>query len=206
DMQERMKYQFIREDMPELVAESIDGINRVSEIVKSLKAFSHVDSSEWQYADIVEGIESTLKIANNELKYNVEIHREYQQQLPKLFCQPMQLNQVFLNLIVNGAQAIVDKGHIYITVSATDNDYQVAIKDTGCGISKSAMNKIFEPFYTTKPVGQGTGLGLSLSYSIVQKHKGNLVVTSEPNVGTTFTVILPILTPEQLLPEASAPA
>ncbi|MDP5141481.1 ATP-binding protein [Rheinheimera baltica] len=206
DMQERMKYQFIREDMPELVAESIDGINRVSEIVKSLKAFSHVDSSEWQYADIVEGIESTLKIANNELKYNVEIHREYQQQLPKLFCQPMQLNQVFLNLIVNGAQAIVDKGHIYITVSATDNDYQVAIKDTGCGISKSAMHKIFEPFYTTKPVGQGTGLGLSLSYSIVQKHKGNLVVTSEPNVGTTFTVILPILTPEQLLPEASAPA
>ena len=206
DMQERMKYQFIREDMPELVAESIDGINRVSEIVKSLKAFSHVDSSEWQYADIVEGIESTLKIANNELEYHVEIHREYQQQLPKLFCQPMQLNQVFLNLIVNGAQAIVDKGHIYITVSATDNDYQVAIKDTGCGISKSAMNKIFEPFYTTKPVGQGTGLGLSLSYSIVQKHKGNLVVTSEPNVGTTFTVILPILTPEQLLPEASAPA
>lgn len=200
DMHQRIKYQFIQQDMPELVLESIDGVNRVSEIIKSLKAFSHVDSSEWQQADIIEGIESTLKIANNQLKYNVEIHRAYQENLPQLFCQPMQLNQVFLNLLVNASQAITEKGHIYISVAATEHDFKITIKDTGCGISSSAMRKIFEPFYTTKPVGQGTGLGLSLSYSIIQKHKGDIKVESQLNVGTTFTIILPILKQEDLVP------
>ena len=160
--------------------------------------FSHVDSSEWQHANIIEGIENTLKIANSQLKYNVEVHREFQQPLPALFCQPMQLNQVFLNLIVNSAQAIDGKGHIYIKVSASSTALVIEIKDTGCGISESAQRKIFEPFYTTKPVGQGTGLGLSLSYSIVQKHKGSIVVSSELDVGTTFIITLPLLTPSDL--------
>lgn len=198
DMQQRIQYHFLRDDMPELIAESIDGVSRVSDIIKSLKAFSHVDSSEWQYADIIDGIESTLKIANNQLKYNVEIHRHYQPDLPQLFCQPMQLNQVFLNLLVNAVQSIVGKGHIYITVAVAESAFTIAIKDTGCGISQSAISKIFEPFYTTKPVGQGTGLGLSLSYSIIQKHKGVINVDSEPGVGTTFTLVLPILEPEVL--------
>ncbi|MDP5188188.1 MAG: ATP-binding protein [Alishewanella sp.] len=199
DMHDRIQYSFLREDMPELVSESLEGIGRVSEIIKNLKAFSHVDNSEWQYADIVDGIESTLKIANNQLKYNVEIHRDYQKELPKLFCQPMQLNQVFLNLLVNAAHAIQEAGHIYIAASATETTFVVSIRDNGCGISQSAMRKIFEPFYTTKPVGQGTGLGLSLSYSIVQKHKGNITVSSELNVGTTFTISIPILQPEVML-------
>lgn len=198
-MHDRIQYSFLRDDMPDLVSESIEGIGRVSEIIRSLKAFSHVDNSEWQYADIVEGIENTLKIANNQLKYNIEIHRDYQNDLPTPFCQPMHLNQVFLNLLINAAQAIEGKGHIYIIVSATKTELLVKIKDTGCGISQSAMRKIFEPFYTTKPVGQGTGLGLSLSYSIVQKHKGDITVTSELNVGTTFTITIPILQPEDLL-------
>jgi two-component system NtrC family sensor kinase len=107
----------------------------------------------------------------------------------------MQLNQVFLNLIVNSAQAIDGKGHIYIKVSASSTALVIEIKDTGCGTSESAQRKIFEPFYTTKPVGQGTGLGLSLSYSIVQKHKGSIVVSSELDVGTTFIITLPLLTP-----------
>ena len=199
EMHDRVQYSFLREDMPDLISESIEGIGRVSEIIRSLKAFSHVDNSEWQYADIVEGIENTLKIASNQLKYNVEIHRDYQQDLPKPYCQPMHLNQVFLNLLINAAQAIDEKGHIYIMVSATKAELTVKIKDTGCGISESSMRKIFEPFYTTKAVGQGTGLGLSLSYSIVQKHKGDITVTSELNVGTTFTITIPILQPEDML-------
>jgi len=198
EMQERSQYSFLREDMPELINESITGIDRVTDIIKNLKVFSHVDSSEWQHANIIEGIENTLKIANSQLKYNVEVHREFQQPLPALFCQPMQLNQVFLNLIVNSAQAIDGKGHIYIKVSASSTALVIEIKDTGCGISESAQRKIFEPFYTTKPVGQGTGLGLSLSYSIVQKHKGSIVVSSELDVGTTFIITLPLLTPSDL--------
>jgi signal transduction histidine kinase len=199
EMQDRIQYSFLKEDMPELVTESLEGISRVSEIVKSLKGFSHVDNSEWQYADIIEGIENTLKIANSALKNNIEIHRDYQHELPTLFCQPMQLNQVFLNLLVNAAQAIEDKGDIYIVVSATKTELRVEIKDTGCGISESGMRKIFEPFYTTKPVGQGTGLGLSLSYSIIQKHKGDIMVTSDLNVGTTFTITIPLLEPKEQL-------
>jgi len=107
----------------------------------------------------------------------------------------MQLNQVFLNLLVNAAQAIEERGEISIDVSATESEFMIVIRDTGSGIAAQDIRKIFEPFYTTKPVGTGTGLGLSLSYSIVQKHKGEIKVTSTLGVGTSFTVILPILTP-----------
>jgi len=163
--------------------------------VKSLKSFSHVDSSEWQYANVIEGIENTLKIAANQIKYKAVVLRNFQDNLPELYCQPMQLNQVFLNLLVNAAQAIEERGEISIDVSATESEFMIVIRDTGSGIAAQDIRKIFEPFYTTKPVGTGTGLGLSLSYSIVQKHKGEIKVTSTLGVGTSFTVILPILTP-----------
>ena len=180
DMQQRMQYPFLRDDMPDLVSESIEGIERVTDIVRSLKAFSHVDSSEWENCNVI------------------EIHRDYQESVPLLLCQPMQLNQVFLNILVNAAQAIENKGHIYISVRGDDTEVTIEIKDTGCGISESAIRKIFEPFYTTKPVGQGTGLGLSLSYSIIQKHNGKISVSSSVNVGTTFTIILPLLPPDEI--------
>ncbi|SNY60336.1 His Kinase A (phospho-acceptor) domain-containing protein [Arsukibacterium tuosuense] len=198
DMLKRQQFAFISTDLPELLQESIDGLERVAAIVKNLKAFSHVDSSEWQYANIIDGLENTLKIAANQIKYKAEVHRLYQPNLPELYCQPMQLNQVFLNLLVNAAQAIEDKGDIYIEVAATESAITIAIKDTGVGIEKKHLQKIFEPFFTTKPVGTGTGLGLSLSYSILQKHKANLSVESEPGEGSCFTITLPKLDPEQL--------
>jgi signal transduction histidine kinase len=198
DMQQRMQYPFLRDDMPDLVSESIEGIERVTDIVRSLKAFSHVDSSEWENCNVIDGIESTLKIANSQFKHKIEIHRDYQESVPLLLCQPMQLNQVFLNILVNAAQAIENKGHIYISVRGDDTEVTIEIKDTGSGISDSAIRKIFEPFYTTKPVGQGTGLGLSLSYSIIQKHNGKILVSSSVNVGTTFTIILPLLPPGEI--------
>ena len=195
DMLKRYQFEFICSDLPDLINESIEGLDRVAVIVKSLKSFSHVDSSEWQYANVIEGIENTLKIAANQIKYKAVVLRNFQDNLPELYCQPMQLNQVFLNLLVNAAQAIEERGEISIDVSATESEIMIIIRDTGSGIAAQDIRKIFEPFYTTKPVGTGTGLGLSLSYSIVQKHKGEIKVTSTLGVGTSFTVILPILTP-----------
>ncbi|MCT8862721.1 sensor histidine kinase [Shewanella xiamenensis] len=195
DMLKRHQFEFICSDLPDLINESIEGLDRVAVIVKSLKSFSHVDSSEWQYANVIEGIENTLKIAANQIKYKAVVLRNFQDNLPELYCQPMQLNQVFLNLLVNAAQAIEERGEISIDVSATESEIMIIIRDTGSGIAAQDIRKIFEPFYTTKPVGTGTGLGLSLSYSIVQKHKGEIKVTSTLGVGTSFTVILPILTP-----------
>lgn len=195
DMLKRHQFEFICSDLPDLINESIEGLDRVAVIVKSLKSFSHVDSSEWQYANVIEGIENTLKIAANQIKYKAVVLRNFQDNLPALYCQPMQLNQVFLNLLVNAAQAIEERGEISIEVSATESEFMIVIRDTGSGIAAQDIRKIFEPFYTTKPVGTGTGLGLSLSYSIVQKHKGEIKVTSTLGVGTSFTVILPILTP-----------
>lgn len=195
DMLKRHQFEFICSDLPDLINESIEGLDRVAVIVKSLKSFSHVDSSEWQYANVIEGIENTLKIAANLIKYKAVVLRNFQDNLPELYCQPMQLNQIFLNLLVNAAQAIEERGEISIEVSATESEFMIVIRDTGSGIAAQDIRKIFEPFYTTKPVGTGTGLGLSLSYSIVQKHKGEIKVTSTLGVGTSFTVILPILTP-----------
>ncbi|MEE1979977.1 sensor histidine kinase [Shewanella xiamenensis] len=174
DMLKRYQFEFICSDLPDLINESIEGLDRVAVIVKSLKSFSHVDSSEWQYANVIEGIENTLKIAANQIKYKAVVLRNFQDNLPELYCQPMQLNQVFLNLLVNAAQAIEERGEISIDVSATESEIMIIIRDTGSGIAAQDIRKIFEPFYTTKPVGTGTGLGLSLSYSIVKSIKVRL--------------------------------
>lgn len=195
DMQQRLQFDFVRQDLPELLAESVEGIDRVAAIVKNLKSFSHVDNAEWQYANLVDGLENTLKIAANQLKYKVEIHRNYSAEVPEVYCQPMQLNQVFLNLLVNAAQAMEQGGHLYLKVWLQDQQVYIEIRDTGSGIAPEHMKRLFEPFFTTKPVGSGTGLGLSLSYSIIKKHQGEIQVQSEPGVGSRFTLMLPIHQP-----------
>jgi signal transduction histidine kinase len=197
DTQQRLQFDFVRQDLPELLAESIDGIERVSEIVKNLKAFSHVDNAQWQPANLVEGLENTLKIAANQLKYKVEIHRDYAADLPQVYCQPNQMNQVFLNLLVNAAQAMDFKGHLYLRAWQQGQDVCIEVRDTGTGIEPEYMKRLFEPFFTTKPVGSGTGLGLSLSYSIVKKHQGNIQVQSTPGAGASFIVSLPIGGPDK---------
>lgn len=198
DFFERQQYRFIRQDITELVNECLEGTSRVAAIVKNLKSFSHVDNSEWQYADVRDGMENTLKIVNNQLKYKVAVHRDYDEPLPQIYCQPMQLNQVFMNLLVNAAQAIEHNGDIYISIKCHNDGVRVAIRDTGSGIDARHLDKIFDPFFTTKPVGSGTGLGLSLSYSIVQKHQGQIAVSSELGQGTEFTITLPMLTEQQV--------
>ncbi|MFC3031366.1 ATP-binding protein [Pseudoalteromonas fenneropenaei] len=200
DMRNKLNLAYIEEDALPLLEESLEGIERVAAIVKNLKSFSHIDNNEWQYANIIEGIENTLKIANNAIKYNASVITEFCSEQVLLYCQPMQLNQVFLNLIVNAAQAITEQGEITITVTENAERVVIIVKDTGHGIKPEHLTKIFNPFFTTKPVGKGTGLGLSLSFSIISKHKGTIQVESSLGVGTIFTIVLPKLSADDFLP------
>jgi PAS domain S-box-containing protein len=193
--QERQKYRIdhIRTDMPELIAESEDGAQRIRLIVHNLKSFSRVDSVVFAYSDINEGLESTLTIAWNELKYKTSIVKEYGQ-LPMIWCSMGQLNQVFLNILINAAHAIEEQGEIRITTWVEDDSVKVAISDTGCGMTPEALKHIYDPFYTTKEVGKGTGLGLAIAYDIiVNKHGGRIEVASEAGTGSTFTITLPTI-------------
>ncbi|MBB3224044.1 ATP-binding protein [Pseudoduganella umbonata] len=187
---------FLRGDVTALVSESIDGLRRVKEIVQSLREFSHVGETEWQLADLHRGLDSTLTIAANELKYKVTVVKEYGN-LPLVECRASQLNQVFMNLLVNAVQAITGRGVIRIRTGVQEDWVWIEIADTGAGIAPEHLTRIFEPFFTTKPVGSGTGLGLSLSYGIVNRHGGRIDVHSQPGEGTTFTVWLPQHPPQR---------
>jgi len=182
---------FLRDDLPALLRESDEGLSRVTKIVKDLKDFSHVDEAEYQPTDLNAGMESTLNVVWNELKYKAEVVREYDT-IPLVECMPAQINQVFMNLLVNAAQAIKERGTITVRSGQDGDEVWMEVADTGQGMSPEVQHRIFEPFYTTKPVGKGTGLGLSLSYDIVvKKHGGRLEVHSEPGQGSTFRVVLP---------------
>jgi signal transduction histidine kinase len=182
---------FLEEDIPALVSETREGLDRVKKIVQDLKDFSRVDKSDdWEPADLVKGLESTLNIVANEVKYKAAVVKELVP-LPVVPCLPTQLNQVFMNLLVNAAQAIAGKGTITLRSGFDDSDVWIEVADDGCGMPADVQARIFEPFYTTKPVGKGTGLGLSVSYSIVQKHHGRIELTSAPGQGTAFRVVLP---------------
>ncbi|WIM05746.1 MAG: PAS domain S-box protein [Candidatus Nitricoxidivorans perseverans] len=187
-------YEFLREDIFQLMAESKDGLVRVRKIVQDLKDFSRVGDMNWQWADIHQGIDSTLNIVWNELKYKCKVVKEYGD-LPEVYCLPSQLNQVFMNLLVNAGHAIEEKGQITLRTGRGNEgsgEVWISVSDTGRGIPKEILTRIFDPFFTTKPVGKGTGLGLSLSYGIIQKHQGRIEVESEVGVGTTFKVTIPV--------------
>jgi len=194
---EKLDLAFLKEDLRALMAESKEGITRVKNIVQNLKDFSHVDTGdEWHYANLHAGINSTLNIVNNEIKYKAEVIKEYGD-LPEVECLAAQLNQVFMNLLVNAAHAIEERGTITVRTGQQGQDVWVEIADSGKGIPSENLKKIFDPFFTTKPIGKGTGLGLSLSYGILQKHHGRIEVQSELGKGTTFRVWLPVRQPQQ---------
>ena len=185
---------YTREDGPELLAESMEGIRRVSQIVSALKDFSHIDEGHWVWADLHKGLDSTLNIVNNEIKYVADVEKHYEE-LPEIQCVPSQLNQVFLNMLVNASHAIKGKrGTITLRTSAQPSEglVTVEISDNGEGIEPQHLKRIFDPFFTTKPVGTGTGLGLSLSYGIVETHGGRIEVQSELGRGTSFRIVLPM--------------
>ncbi|MBI2277723.1 MAG: cache domain-containing protein [Dechloromonas sp.] len=185
---------FLSKDLHCLLRESHDGIGRVKKIVQDLKDFSRVDSMDWAMANLEHGLDSTLNIVWNEIKFKADIVKEYGG-IPPVECLGSQMNQVFMNLLVNAVQAIEAHGMITIRTGMADERVWIEIADTGKGIPPEIQKRIFDPFFTTKPVGKGTGLGLSLAYSIVQKHHGTLEVTSEPGRGSSFRLEIPCRQP-----------
>ena len=192
DRKKALKIDYIREDTGNLIRESLEGADRVKNIVQELKRFSRIDDSEYMPADINAGIESTIHIVWNELKYKVSLKKEYGD-IPITKCNLGQLNQVFMNMLINAANSIEKQGDIIIRTRHEDGHIYISISDTGSGIPEKIISRIFEPFFTTKDVGKGTGLGLSIAYDIVKKHNGEISVESEVGKGTTFTIKIPVI-------------
>jgi signal transduction histidine kinase len=190
-LEEDLDLRFILEDTGKLVGESREGTERIKKIVQDLKDFAHPGKQEMVYADVNRNLESTLNIVWNEIKYKAKVTKAFGA-LPEVKCYPQQLNQVFMNILMNAAQAIEKEGEITISTRAEDGHVEVRISDTGIGIPEENLSRIFDPFFTTKEVGKGTGLGLNVVYNIVRKHKGSIEVDSTVGKGTTFTVRLPV--------------
>jgi two-component system NtrC family sensor kinase len=198
EFKEDEKLDYIFHDIDDLVNESMEGIHRITEIVRSLRNFSRIDNeSEIEQYDVNDALESTLTVAKNEIKYVAEVEKEYSN-VPLIECVGGEINQVLLNIIINAAQSLKsqkrgEKGRIGLKTHADDEYVYCQISDDGPGIPKEIIGKIYDPFFTTKEAGKGTGLGLSISYDIiVHKHEGDLSVASTVGKGTTFTIKLPI--------------
>ncbi len=200
-MRVALEIDYLRDDIPVLMHESREGIDRVRHIVQDLKDFSRVEANlEWVWANLHQGIDSTLNIVSNEVKYKADVVKHYGE-LPDIECLPSQLNQVIMNLVVNAAHAM-DERRGTITLRSgvlapepgadPDGTVWLEVSDNGSGIAPDIVSRIFDPFFTTKPIGKGTGLGLSLAYGIVQKHQGRIEVDSELGRGTTFRITLPV--------------
>jgi len=194
-LRKELKLDYVQRDIHALLQESIEGAERVMKIVQDLKTFSHGDTQAMELADINQCLDSTINIIWNQIKYVAELVRDYSE-LPRVLCNAQQLNQVFLNLLVNASHAIQAKGEQQGTVTvsswADHENVFIAVRDTGCGMTEEVQRRIFDPFFTTKEVGKGTGLGLSISFEIVKKHGGELSVQSTTGNGATFTVRLPL--------------
>ena len=192
---ERLDIDFISRDLPQLMTESREGIERVTRIVRDLKDFSRSDREmRWKLADLHASLDSTLNIVWNQLRYKATLEKRYGS-LPLVECLQSELGQVFMNLLLNAGQAIIEQGTITVSTGQQGDHVWIEIADTGAGIPPEVLQRIFDPFYTTKPVGTGTGLGLSISYGIVAKHHGRIEVDSAPGEGSRFRLVLPIRQP-----------
>jgi signal transduction histidine kinase len=197
EIRRRFDVELLAVDLPQLLIESREGIERVSKIVSDLKDFSRVDRGEtWVQVDVRRGLESTLNIVSNELKFKARIVKHFAD-LPPIECLPSELNQVFMNVLMNAGQAIKERGVITVSTGQTGDRIWITIGDDGEGIQADVLPRIFDPFFTTKPVGSGTGLGLSISYGIVTKHHGTIEISSVPGEGTLMRIELPIEQPKR---------
>ncbi|MBU1341465.1 MAG: response regulator [Proteobacteria bacterium] len=190
EYEENVEIDYIRKDIPELLKDCKDGTGRIGKIVGDLKSFAHPGNDKQMLIDINKGLESTLNVVNNELKYKATVVKDLGE-IPMVEGFPQKLNQVFINILVNAGQAIKEKGEIRIQTKKQDGNVVILISDTGCGIEKEHLSKIFDPFFTTKEIGKGTGLGMNIAYNIIEEHKGKIIVESTVGKGTTFTITLP---------------
>lgn len=192
DTRKRLKIDYLLEDATALLKESLDGADRVKVIVQNLKSFTRLDETEIVAADLNECLRSTLYILNNELKFKATINKEFGD-IPLTRCNPAELNQAFMNILMNAVQAIDQEGTITVKTWHDGSYISIAISDTGGGIPDDKISKIFDPFFTTRDVGKGTGLELSIVYDIIKKHQGQISVQSEIGKGSTFLIKIPIL-------------
>jgi len=185
--------EFMQQDYPDVMADTREGLDRVRDIVHSLRSFSRVQDAERQPADLVDALKSTLRLLHNEVKHRVNLELELTP-LPLVRCNLNELNQVFTNLIINAVHAMKEATRPELRISShVEEGWAVLrVEDNGCGMADDVVKEIFTPFYTTKPVGEGTGLGLSITWGIIQDHDGEISVDSEPGKGTRFTIRLPV--------------
>jgi two-component system NtrC family sensor kinase len=201
ELERLKKLSYYANEIPKAIQESLDGTERVRKIVLAMREFSHPSEKEKKFADINHGIETTIVISRNEWKYCAGMETNLDPDLPQVYCQIDEINQVVLNMIVNAAQAIQDKvppesehkGKIMISTHKFENKVLITVQDSGSGISPEIRARIFDPFFTTKGVGKGTGQGLSMAHNIiVKKHHGTISVDSEPGNGSIFSIELPV--------------
>ncbi|MFH6981923.1 sensor histidine kinase [Marinoscillum sp. 108] len=194
ELKEEHEYEEILEELDELIKDVNYGVTRTIEIVKGLRVFSRLDEEESKTANVNENIDATLTLLRNKTKNTIKVSKYYDEKMKDIECYPGQLNQVFMNILNNGIQAIPKErkdGEITIYTEELDNEVVVRIKDNGVGIPEKIKNRIWEPFFTTKAVGVGTGLGMSITYGIIEKHNGKIELTSEEGKGTEFVITLP---------------
>jgi two-component system, NtrC family, sensor kinase len=193
--EKRIDVDFVKEDITDLIQDCRKGADRIKKIVVDLKNFSHPGRAKRQYTDINEGLASTLNVVNNEIKYKAKVITDFGK-IPLVECFAQELNQVFMNILVNAAQAMEESGEIRVRTRLVDGGVQIEISDTGPGIPPEHLSNIFDPFFTTKAVGKGTGLGMHIAYNIIQKHQGSIRVESQLGKGATFIIDLPVTAQE----------
>lgn len=190
-------YEYIKKDLPRLIKSCQDGAQRTRDIVLGLRNFSRLDEAQLKEIDICNAIDNTLDLLKGEIKNRIQVHKQYEP-VSKVQCYASQINQVLMNLLSNAVQAIHGQGQIWISVIPlkagvnSPGRVQISIQDSGSGMDPKVMEKIFEPFYTTKNIGQGTGLGLSISYGIIENHGGDIQVRSQKDIGTEFVITIPV--------------
>lgn len=186
-------HEYLLADLSSIVADCHSGAERIRDVVQNLRLFSRLDEAEFKKVDLHEGLDSTIRLLSQYYgSGRVALERDYDGALPQVDCYAGQLNQVWMNLLVNAAQAAGQEGRVRVTTRREGEAAVIRISDTGRGIAPEHLKKIFDPFFTTKPVGEGTGLGLSITYGIVERHGGAIGVESRGGEGTTFTVAIPI--------------
>jgi len=198
-LKEELEYEYIKQEIDDLLIGISEGANRTADIIKGLKTFSRLDEDVRKRADVIEGMESTLIILNTKLKNKINLVKEYEEGMPHVECYPGKLNQAFMNILNNAIYAVEHKRYpegeepqVTIRIRHEHPHAYIHIKDNGLGMNEETRKKIFEPFYTTKEVGEGTGLGMSIVFNIIERHEGRLELQSQEGVGTEFIIILPL--------------